>query len=189
MMFYHSIPGVLLIITGVSSLLSGHTEHLRIDVLGIVIGAALLVVLKRELKSKHGSHSKVAWFEVLAGIVIVLEGFHKLHHDKSWFQPGTLMMAAGVAVFLLGLFHAKLPAFRKLTYTETGFKVRTRPIRSFSGRWKDIKSFALDGNKLVIEQKNGSTKKHTLRSIENRLDVLKILNEELALHLDQDKSP
>ncbi len=177
-MMYHSMPGIMLIVYGVSALLEGHSEHLWVDILGIVAGAALLISLRRELKSKGHGHSRVAWFDVLAGIVVIIEGYHKLHPGR-WFQPGTLLMLVGVMFILIGIFHNRLNALRRLTCTDEGFKVRTRPIRSFSGLWKDIKSFALDGNSLVIQHKDNSTEKHSLRRIENRAEMLGVLNEEL----------
>lgn len=178
-MMYHATPGVMLIVYGVSSLMSGHPEHLWVDVLGIVAGLALLSSLKRELKGKCHGHSRVAWFDVLAGIVVIIEGYHKLHPGK-WFQPGTLLMLVGLMFILIGIFHEKINGFRQLTCTDTGFTVRTRLIRFFSGQWKDIKSFALEGNSLVIQRKDNSTEKHSLRRIENRGEVLKVLNEELG---------
>jgi len=178
-MMNHATPGIMLIILGVSALLSGHTEHLWVDILGIVAGLALLISLKRELKSKGHGHSRVAWFDVIAGIVVIIEGYHKLHPGR-WFQPGTLLMLVGLMFILIGIFHEKINGFRLLTCTDSGFTVRTRLIRSFSGQWREIKSFALDGNSLVIQRKDNSAEKHGLRRIENRAEVLRVLNEELG---------
>ncbi|MBL0063250.1 MAG: hypothetical protein IPP40_17655, partial [bacterium] len=133
-MMYHSMPGIMLIVYGVSALLEGHSEHLWVDVLGIVAGAALLISLKRELKSKGHSHSRVAWFDVLAGIAVIIEGYHKLHPGR-WFQPGTLLMLVGLMFILIGIFHEKINGFRILTCNDNGFTIRTRLIRSFSGQW------------------------------------------------------
>lgn len=178
-MMYHSMPGIMLIVYGVSALLEGHSEHLWVDILGIVAGAALLISLRRELKSKGHGHSRVAWFDVLAGIAVIIEGYHKLHPGK-WFQPGSLLMLVGLMFILIGIFHEKINGFRLLTCTDKGFTIRTRLIRSFSGQWKDVKSFALEGNALVIQHKDNSTEKHGLRRIENKLEVLNVLNEELG---------
>lgn len=178
-MLFHATPGLYLILNGVSAILSGHAAHLWADILGIVAGLALLIALKREFTAKHHAHGKVAWFEVLVGIVVMIEGFHKLHHGKSWIQPGTLLMLVGVMFILIGIFHNKLSGQRRLTCTPSGFKLRIRPIRSFSGEWKDIKSFALEGTSLVIKLKNDSVTNHSLRAIENRTEVLNVLNEEL----------
>lgn len=178
-MLFHATPGLYLILNGVSAILSGHAAHLWADILGIVAGLALLIALKRELSAKAHGHSKVAWFEVLAGIVVMIEGFHKLHHNKSWFQPGTLLMLVGVMFILIGIFHNQISSLRRLTCTNEGFKLRTRPIRSLSGEWKDIKTFALESTSLVIKHQNDSITKHSLRTIENRAEVLNVLNEEL----------
>jgi hypothetical protein len=178
-MLFHATPGLYLILNGVSAILSGHAAHLWADVLGIVAGLALLIVLKREFTAKHHAHGKVAWFEVLVGIVVMIEGFHKLHHGKSWFQPGTLLMLVGVLFIVIGIFHNQITSLRRLTCTAKGFKLRTRPIRSFSGEWQDIKSFALEGTSLVIKHQDDSVTKHSLRTIDNRAEVLSMLNEEL----------
>ncbi|MBK8127477.1 MAG: hypothetical protein IPK53_00670 [bacterium] len=178
-MMYHAVPGLYLILNGVSNLFGGHVEHLWVDLLGIAAGLALLFVLKRELKHKGHSHGKVAWFEVIAGVVVMIEGFHKLHRDE-WFQPGTVQMLAGLLFVAVGLFHERLLAFRTLRCTDEGFAMRIRPIYRISGKWSDIKSFALDEDKLVVTRTDGSTTPSSLRSIENRADVLAMLNAELA---------
>jgi len=178
-MMYHAVPGVYLLVNGVSNLLGGHTEHLWVDLLGIAAGLALFFVLKRELKHKGHSHSKIAWFEVFAGIVVVIEGYHKLHPNE-WFQPGTVQMLAGLLFVAVGLFHERLLAFRTLRCTDDGFAMRIRPIYRVSGKWADIKSVALDGNKLVITNKDGSASRSSLRSIENRSEVLAMLQAELT---------
>lgn len=178
-MMNHATPGVVLIVLGVSALLSGHTEHVWIDVIGIIAGVALVVSLKREWKRNDHHHSKVGWFDIIAGIVIILEGYHKLHPGK-WFQPGTVLMLVGLMAILIGIFHDRISSARNLTCTDKGFTLRPRLISSFSGQWKDIKSFSLEGNVLVIENKSKSTEKHNLRRIENKLEALGMLNDELT---------
>ncbi len=182
-MMNHATPGIMLIVLGVSAILSGHTEHLWIDIVGIIAGVALIASLKREWKHGAHGHSKVGWFDVIAGIVVILEGYHKLHPGK-WFQPGSLLMLVGVAFIFVGIFHHKISAARNLTCTDDGFTLRSRLFSSFSGQWKDTKSFALEGNSLVIQRKDNSIKKHGLRRIENKLEVLKVLNEGLGRNTD-----
>lgn len=177
-MMYHAVPGVYLILNGVTNLLGGHAEHLWVDLLGIAAGLALLFVLRRELKHKGHGHGQVAWFEVVAGVVVVIEGFHKLHPD-DWFQPGSILMLAGLMFVAVGLFHERLITFRSLKCTDEGFALRIRPIYRLAGKWADIQSLALDGNKLVITNKDGSTSSASLRSIDNRQEVLAMLQAEL----------
>ncbi|MBK6765493.1 MAG: hypothetical protein IPG71_03960 [bacterium] len=177
-MMNHATPGIMLIVLGVSAILSGHTEHLWIDIIGIIAGVALIVSLKREWKHGAHGHGKVGWFDIIAGIVIVIEGYHKLHPGK-WFQPGSLLMLVGVMTIVIGIFHHRITALRRLTCTNDGFKLRSRLISSFSGKWRDIHNFSLDGTSLVIERRDKSVSRHSLRRIENRLDVLKTLEEEL----------
>jgi uncharacterized membrane protein YgdD (TMEM256/DUF423 family) len=182
MMFNHAIPGLVLIITGAGSLAEGWHEHSWIDLAGLLFGVTQIIVLARELKSKHAhAHKKIAWFEVITGVVIFLEGYHKLHPGKA-FQPATMLMILGIVLFFIGLFHTKLPAIRLLTCTDEGFTVRTRPIRYFKGKWAEIKSFSLEGDKLLMRKSDDSLQKRSLRSIENRAEVLQILNEELATY-------
>ncbi|MCB9357623.1 MAG: hypothetical protein H6505_03530 [Calditrichaeota bacterium] len=182
LMFNHSIPGVVLIITGVAALRGGWHEHSWIDLLGLVAGVLLVIALVRELKAEERhEHVKIAWFDVLAGIVITLEGYHKLHPGE-WFQPGSVLMFVGVMLFFVGLFHAKLPHIRQLKCADEGFTMRLRPIYAISGKWASIQSIALDRNTLLIRKSDDSVKKHSLRKIENRDEVLRVLNEELAAY-------
>lgn len=184
-MFNHSIPGLVLIIAGVASLKEGWHEHSWIDLLGLIAGLLLVVSLVRELKAKdEHSHKKIAWFDVLAGIVIMLEGYHKLHPGE-WFQPGSVLMFVGALLFFIGLFHSKLPTVRQLKCTAEGFTVRIRPIYSFSDKWANIKSFSLDKNTLLIRKTDDSVEKRSLRKIENRDEVLKVLTEELNAFLSK----
>jgi len=182
-MMNHATPGVMLIVLGVSAILSGHAKHLWVDILGIVAGVTLIVSLKREWKHDAQGHSKVGWFDIIAGIVIFIEGYHKLHPGK-WFQPGSLLMLVGVLTIVIGIFHHRITALRRLTCTGDGFTLRSRLISSFSGTWRDIQNFSLEGSSLVIERHDTSSSRHSLRRVENRLDVLKALNEELARSQD-----
>jgi hypothetical protein len=172
----------MLIVAGAQGLLRGEHEHLWLDLLSIIVGVALLLAFKREYQRKGGhSHSRVGWFDVIAGVVIILEGVHKLHAHK-WWQPGTLLMAVGAVTILIGFLHHRLPKLRRLICTESGFSIWARPFIRLSMPWSKIESVELVKNRLVVHRTGGGQRSIGLRRIENRAEVVEMLKEHLARH-------
>ncbi|MGH7451649.1 MAG: hypothetical protein ACRENG_09915 [bacterium] len=102
--FNHALVGVLLVILGIESLSHRETEHLVFAVLGIVAGAAVFISFVREMrKPAEAKHHGIHWFDIFAGIVILLEAWHKYKPDKG-FQPATLLVLVGVLTFPWGFF-------------------------------------------------------------------------------------
>jgi hypothetical protein len=182
----HLTPAVMLIVLGVQELMGGEREHLWLDLLGIVLGFALLIAFKREFGRKGGhSHSRVGWFDVLAGMVIALEGYHKLHPGR-WFQPGTVLMIVGAVIMLIGFQHHRLPQLRRVICTDEGFSIRTRPFVWLTMRWRDVAGIELEGNRLMIGQENGSHRSINLRRIANRDQVLEMVKRQWEEHQPQE---
>ncbi|HEY3295475.1 MAG TPA: hypothetical protein VGL38_08550 [bacterium] len=176
----HLAPALMLIILGMGELVQGEQEHLALNLLGIAAGLALMILFKREASRKGAhSHSRVAWYDVVAGVVIMMEGVHKLHGHK-WWQPGTLTMAAGFVVMLAGILQQKLPKLRRLRVTDHGFSLRTRPISSLAMAWSDVESIELKDNRLTVHRKGGGERRISLKRIENRAEALQMLQESLA---------
>jgi len=178
----HLAPALLLIYLGVQELWSGEREHLWLNLLGIALGLALVIAFKREAarKGEH-RHARVAWYDVIAGSVIILEGVHKLHGHK-WWQPGTLTMAVGTATMIIGFQHHSLPKLRRLRCTDEGFSLRIRPISWLVMPWRKVESVELKGNRLMVHDTGGHLHSRSLRRIENRAEVAEMLQEHLARH-------
>jgi hypothetical protein len=175
----HLSPALLLIFLGIDALLGGHSERLWLDLLGLIVGLALLIAFKREISSKGRHHSRIGWIDVIAGLVLIVEGLHKLHSGK-WFQPGTVTMLLGVAVILIGLLHNRLPKLRRLTCTDEDFSLRTRPISSLALMWQEIEKIELKDLRLVLALKDGTQRTINLRRIENRAEAAEMLKTKLA---------
>ena len=174
----HALPALLLIWLGVEELLGGELAHPWVTWLGLIAGSVLLVLLKRNWSRPEHSHGLVDWYDVVAGVVIIIEGYHKIHQGH-WFQPGTLTVGLGVAVILMGVFHRQLAARRQLAIDAGGFLLRRRPFGGLRMRWSDLQAVKLDGTTLCLRT-DGSETRVSLRRIENRDQVLKELRAELA---------
>jgi hypothetical protein len=174
----HATPGLLLILTGLEGLLSGKSHRPWIDGLGILAGLLLVIMLRRELRSKHATHTGVHWYDVIVGCVIILEGAHKLHKNE-WFQPSTILMLVGVLMIVIGFFHHKLELLRRLEWDDERFCLHLRPLYRFSMKWSDLDSVKLDGTTLILTNKSKKTHSVNLRRIENRGEVGSAIEEQM----------
>src|SRR5207248_681459 len=102
-------------------------------ILEVVIAAVVLIAFARELRAaaKHApSHSAIGWFDLAAGIMLLYEAFHGVHHKPAYLRPQFL---AGVVTLGLGLVHGRLHAFRQsrryVKLDETGLEIRTSRFR------------------------------------------------------------
>ncbi len=175
--FNHVIPGVVLLLLGIESLMHRDTEHLAFALLSIGAGAAVVISFAREMRqSAHAEPHGVNWVDIFAGIVILLEAWHKYKPEKG-FQPATLLMLVGVITFLIGIFHAKLARLARLTCNETGFFSRTSPFHKLELLWKDIAAVQSDDSSIKITTKNGRHRKISLRKVENKNAIADFFNQ------------
>jgi hypothetical protein len=170
----HLSPAVLLILLGLEALMGIEHEHRVIALLGLAAGIALLIAMRHEFRRKQHSHSRVGWFDVIAGVVIILEGAH-MHHPGRWFQPGTLTMILGVIVVFVGIFHQRLPKLRRLVCTESGLLLRVRPFVWLSLPWEQVEGIELQNNRLVVQVAGGGLRTVNLRRIENRAEAAEMM--------------
>jgi hypothetical protein len=85
------VPGILLLFNGLSSFSNG-PNHPFITYLNILTGTAMLIVMAREMKQGHGIEtSRIGWFDVFAGAVMIVGAIDQYKPYKS-FQPATLYL-------------------------------------------------------------------------------------------------
>lgn len=170
--FNHLVPGILLLLMGIENLSHGESEHLVFALLGIGFGAALIIAFIRDMRqTSHAALHGVHWFDVFAGIVIGLEAWHKYKPEKG-FQPATLLFIVGMLTFLLGIFHGKLNAIRRLTCAESGFLARTSLFHKLELTWKNIAAVQTANDSIQIITANGENHKINLRRVENKNEVV-----------------
>jgi len=178
----HLSPALLLIMLGVQALLGREQENRGIAMLGLVAGLALLVALQKEFRRKQHSHGRVGWFDVIAGVVIILEGAHELHPGR-WFQPGILLMVIGAVTMAVGFLHHRLPKLRKLTCSsDRGFSIRVRPAVRLSMPWDKVEAVELENQHLLIRCTDESFRRINMQRIENRAEAAEMMKRHLGLH-------
>ena len=187
--YNHAVVGVLLFILGIESLSQSETEHLIFALLGIIAGAAVFISFIREMrKPAETEHHGIHWFDIFAGIAILLEAWHKYKPEKG-FQPATLIALVGVLTFLMGLFHAKLAQLARLTCDETGLLARTSPFHKVRLSWKDIAAVQSVDSAINFTLKNGQQRAIKLRRIENRNEVINFFDAQWRKHAPQAAEP
>ncbi|MCG3118241.1 MAG: hypothetical protein ALAOOOJD_00404 [bacterium] len=169
--FNHVLAGVLLLLLGVENLSQHGREHLIFAILSILAGAAVLVAFVRELRqSAHPEPHGVNWVDVFAGIVILLEAWHKYKPEKG-FQPATLLFIVGIVSLGFGIFHGKLAKFARLHCDANGFFARMSPFKKLQMAWQDIAAVQLEPSAIHITAKNQRRHRLSLRLVENRSAV------------------
>jgi hypothetical protein len=187
--FNHALAGVLLMILGIENLYHRETGHWVFGLLAIVAGAAVFISFVRDMRKPaeaepHGIH----WFDVFAGVVILLEAWHKYKPGKG-FQPATLLVLVGVLTFLMGLFHAKLAQLARFTCNETGFLARTSPFHKLQLAWQDIAAVQSADSAISLTLKDGQHRVIKLRRIENKSEVINFFNKHWRQHTPKAAEP
>jgi len=180
MMMNHAVPGLALLLLGVEALTGGGEAHVASGWLNIAAGGAVIVAIARELRKKSsGGHSLVAWVDILAGCVIIVEGVNHFHPNKG-FQPAYLAWLTGVLTILLGIFHQKVSAVRRITLGEKAFSFRTRLLRRSFVSWNAVDSIQARGNGLEFQIKEGKRRSLSLRNVENARQIRDAFHDEAA---------
>lgn len=166
----HLAPALVLLL-GIAPILSGAEPFTGILGLEVVVGAAYLVLMVRELR--HLRHEpfhreRVAWLELAAAGILALESYHIWHRHhvaKLAGGPHRLHMlpwvyAALAGVFVVLAFRMKqLDSWRFLHLHPAGFGVRTTRLgRAHELRWADIAAVEPAGPAdLVVRRPSGQT--------------------------------
>jgi uncharacterized membrane protein YobD (UPF0266 family) len=175
--FNHVLAGVLLLLLGIENLSQHGSEHLIFALLSILAGAAVFISFVREMRQlAHTKPHGVNWVDLFAGIVILLEAWHKYKPEKG-FQPATLLFVVGVATFCIGLFHAKLAQLARLRCDANGFFARMSPFKNLQLAWQDIAAVQLEAAVIRITANDRRQHKLSLRSVENKNEITAFFDE------------
>ena len=180
-MLGHLMPGVLLLLAGIESLLSDEAQHIWNPWLNIIAGGSVLTAIIYEFKfAKKNSRALVSWIDIFAGIVLGVEGINHLHPGR-WFQPGILYILLGCFTITRGILHTKIPHVRKIIFREAGFSVNTRVFNRLSLEWNAISAVEYNDPKIYVTTKRGKTHTINLRRVENKEEVVTALKRYAAL--------
>jgi hypothetical protein len=161
----HAVAGFPLFTIGMHKLQEG--EELPIAIAEMAIGALVLgaffVELRAALRHVKGAghgHSKIGWFDLAAGGMLIYEAIHAPPITPFYFRATFL---TGVVTVLLGLLHHRLHARkakrRYFRIDDEGIEHKA-PFRSWSIGWNQLKSVDLGGNAAVFERTDGA--RHTI---------------------------
>lgn len=147
----HLVPAILLV-SGLLPLVQGHEHLTPLLALEVIIGAAYLVLMGRELwHLRHPTpHAEpIGWLELAAAGILALEGYHIWHrhhehavaagthqlHVLPWIYATTAVMYVGLA---LGA--SRLSRRRYLHLPATGFEGRLRMLGPpFQFEWPQVR--------------------------------------------------
>ena len=178
MMINDVLPGVILLINGVSELIEP-SEHRKFALLNIIVGAAVIIAFRFELKHHSVSgHKAIKWFDIIAGTVLMVEAANRYHAGKI-FQPALFYFLIGVVGILRGVFQEQFPTFRKLASDNTGFILRLNPFRKYEIRWKEIAAIDMVNTTLRIKTVNDKIYNIRLRRVENRNEIFETIRKYL----------
>lgn len=166
------LPGILLLLSGLESLDGGESAHAQFAYLNIAAGIAVIAAFLYEVRrGNNASHKIVSWFDVIAGMVLIVEALNR-HHAGRIFQPALLYFIIGLFTIVRGLFHARFPSPRRLVLTDKGFDLRSNPFKRLQMKWEDVDSVDLQGVILSIKSRGGKVYTFNLSRVENRGEVV-----------------
>jgi hypothetical protein len=110
------------------------------------------------------------WFDILGGVVIILDAISQY---KPWkhFQPAHLLLLAGVVTILRAIVADKIPKSRRVVISQEKLFVRTAPFRGLALRWSDIARIDWTASAIVFLVGNRKTRL-SLRRAENKAEVI-----------------
>jgi hypothetical protein len=176
LMINDALPGIILLINGIAYW-GDQSAHGKYALINIIVGIAVIIAFRFELKT--GKHKVVNWFDIIAGIVLIVEGINKHHPDKI-FQPALFYFLLGIIIITRGIFHSRFPSIRKLIYDDSGFTLRPNPLRGYKLTWKEITSLEMIKTTIYINTQAGKSHKVNLRRVENRNEIFETMNKYTA---------
>jgi hypothetical protein len=167
----HAVPAVTLLLAAVEGLGGGPHKSVWLIALDVIAGGGLLLVLIREMRSTgEAPHARASIIELLAAVVVFLEGVHRYNPQKG-FQPAWMYFVMAVATLVIGLLHHRIAAMVQAVFTSEGFAIKTRPIRSLRMDWREVAALERQGDSLVVRATSGRTRRINLRTCANRDEV------------------
>jgi hypothetical protein len=178
MMINDVLPGIILLINGIAELMEP-VDQWRYAILNVAVGVAVLIVFRMELKHESSTKWKsVLWFDVFAGIVLIVEAIND-HHPGKIFQPALFYFLIGLVVVIRGIFHTQFPTLRKLTCDDSGFILRPNLFRRYKFLWNKVAALEIVSYTLQIKTTDGRTSNINLRRVENRTEILETMKKHL----------
>ncbi len=118
--------------------------------------SALILAAIRELKRKKGDHhGTVAWTEIFAGLVLVVEAAIKWRAGSRHYPLAIARTLVAMLVIGLGVSHARLKYARSLRLDDKGLRWRRRLLLRYSADWKDIRGLSIDERAAVFTLAEG----------------------------------
>jgi len=164
-----AIPGIILLTTGLGAIVAQGLTREPMPYIDVIVGALVVRYAVTELKGHHPSR-RVSWFDILGGIVIIIDAINQY---KPWkhFQPAHLLFLVGVLTIARAILAEKIPKLRRAVIGHEKLFVRTTPLRALSLEWSDIVRIAWSDTTLEFVTGRRSTRL-SLRRVENRLEVI-----------------
>jgi hypothetical protein len=183
----HAVPGLVLVLTGITGLREEGLHPLPIA--EVAAGAAVLIAVARELR-RHGDggHGAVGWVEIFAGLMLMVEGWHA-HHPGAGFQPGTIYGIAGLLAIGVGIAYPRIPRIRKLVLDDERFHIRTSPFRRLGMPWRDVETFETGPREIAVRTREGKRHSIDLGLVENRAEVVRLFAEWAKREIQPPKPP
>jgi hypothetical protein len=165
----HAVPGLVLLMTGITGLREEGLHPLPIA--EVAAGAAVLIAVAREVRRhSEGGHGAVGWVEIFAGLMLMVEAWHA-HRPGAGFQPATLYVVAGLLTIAIGVGYARIPRVRKMVLNDDGFHIRTSPFRRLGMPWREVVSFETGPREIAVRTRDGKRHAIGLGMVENREEV------------------
>lgn len=166
------LPGVIVLMEGLSNL--GGDEHYRIfsPVLNIFVGGGILGAAVVELRrSRKEGKRFIGWIDVFAGVVMITTGIN-IHHPGRFFQPGVMYMLAGTAIIFKGILNSKISSRRQIVFDESGFQARISVFRRLRLTWSNLNSLTISESAIKFTSIEDAEHILSLRRYENRNDIM-----------------
>ena len=164
-----AIPGILLLITGLTTVSNQGFNQSVMAYLSIVVGIVSIRFAVQELKHSE-SHGTMSWFDISGGCVILIDALNQYKPYKG-FQPAHLLILAGIVTVIKGMFGDKWPTVRRVELSDEGLYARTHRFRSIKFHWKDLRKIQRTSSKLIFYH-GQKISKLRLRLMENRKEVI-----------------
>jgi len=162
------IPSLILLITGIGTLLSRANTSLALA--NIVSGGLILAVGARKWRALSKQyHQRIQWYDVVSGGVMLLDAA-MMYKPWKGFQPADIYFALSIFLILKGLALIKPKDLRRLKISDEGFAIRTGPFFRLRCLWKDVETITMDDTSLVVLTPEGE-KRISLRRVENKDEV------------------
>jgi hypothetical protein len=167
----HAGPGLVLFWTGIGILREG--THLLMAWAAIAAGGAVVAaVLLELLKPESHERESIAWVDVAAGLMLIVEGFH-VRHPGRLLQPALFYFLAGAASIGVGAGQSRLRRMKRLDLSEEGFSLRATQFRRLDLPWRRLAAFETLPDALLVVTADGQRRRIGLGSVANREEMFR----------------